>query len=399
MWDITDRCVATLAQDHDVLGVLDFLGTDGGEPELTSASDDRLGIVLGSRMSQVVFEQASVAVGPGAVRRQASSIVVKDDENDPQLKPVIDQGLLIVGQSEIRIWAGVRYWDATTADVGESAFEILPVMTGPITNVDLRNYPIVTMQASDRMWYLTQEFSQAYTPTATQTVDDAIDALLRFKVPVNKYSVNLPTTEVTVGLLTFDEQSIPTDAIVKMATAAGWTIYCDPMGMFVATSEPELRPEDVVLTYAGGEGGMLIQPALTYDVQNVVNTWVVTGEAPNTGQQSVPYAKVTDDDPNSPTYVRAPYDERPRFISSPILTTDAQCLVAAKTYRKREAGLAFSVTADIFPNPALERGDVLHIDNGDDLDQLVIADSFPVNIPGTEQQTVVGRVGVFITDE
>jgi hypothetical protein len=267
----------------------------------------------------------------------------------------------------------------------------VPAFTGPIMSYDLADYPVVRLTCADRMWYCQRPLTVPYTVTATTTIDDAIGSLLAFKIPPAKLATNIPTTTLVTGLMLLDEQADPSDGLKRMATAAGWVLYPDPMGTFVAEDEPGLDPDQVVATYAAGPGGALIQPRLAGDAQNIVNTWVVTGEASDNAGTAVPWAKVTDDDPTSLTYVRGPYDERPRFVSLPLMRTDAQCLLAGQTYRKREGGVADSVTVRVLADPAREKGDVIQVTGGL-VDRLLIADSYGLDLFGAEQD-VVARAG------
>lgn len=376
MWPVTARWTASVTRGHDLLAYADILAD--GDPALTT---------LGS--SGLLLVEARVSVATGAIRRTATLTLV---DQAGQLAPVVDMALIVPGLGEIRLWAGLRYWDWTPADQAAGTdVEYIPVFTGPVTDYDLTDYPLVRLTCSDRMWYVRRPFSAPYTPTATATLDDSIGALLAFKVPPLLLDTNIPVTDLTTGLLVADEQADPTDILRRMATAAGWTLYADPAGTFVADTEPVLDPANVVATYTAGPGGALIQPKLTGSAAGIVNTWVVTGEAADNATSAVPWAKVTDDDPTSLTYVRGTYDERPRFISDPLMKTDAQCLLAAKTYRTRERGVADSVALDVEANPALERGDVLGV-TSTLVNRLVIADAFDLDL-FAGRQTITGRSG------
>ena len=338
MWPVSARWAETVSRSHQVLAYAEILVD--GQPAVST---------LGS--ADLLLTAARVDVADGVIRRQATLILV---DQAGQLAPVADKGLIVPGDGEIRLWAGLRYWDWTPADAAAGTdAEYAPVFTGPVMSYDLADYPLVALTCADRMWYCQRPLTAPYTVTPATTIDDAIASLLAFKIPSAKLATNIPTTDLVSGLLTYDEQADPSDALKRLATAAGWVLYPDPMGTFVAEDEPGLDPDRVVATYAAGPGGALIQPRLTGDAQNIVNTWVVTGEAADNGTTAVPWAKVVDDDPTSLTYVRGPYDERPRFISSPLMRTDAQCLLAAQTYRKREGGLADSVSVDTRVPPAV----------------------------------------------
>jgi hypothetical protein len=375
-WPASARWDATVSRIHDVLSYCEILAD--GDPVLSTLDSPDLQLTA-----------TTVTVADGVVRRTATLTLVDVAE---QLAPVADMGLIIPRVGEIRLWAGVRYWDATGVDGGADA-EYVPVFTGPIMTYDLSDYPTVALTCSDRMWYCQRPLTVPYTITATTTIDDGIGGLLTLKVPPAKLDTDIPTTDLVTGLIVLDEQADPSDKLKLMATAAGWVLYCDPMGTFVAVTEPELDPSQVVAIYAEGPGGALIKPRLTGSAENIFNTWVVTGEAADNATTAIPWAKVTDDDPTSPSYVRGPYDEHARFISSPLMRTDAQCLLAAKTYRKREGGLADAVSVVVLPNPAREKGDVIQVTGGL-VDRLCIVDGFGLDLFGGEQElaTRAGQV-------
>jgi hypothetical protein len=379
-----DRWDATVAQTHDVLAYVEFLVD--GDPVLSTADGD------------VRLQGGTVKIAAGAIRRQVDltlTDLLGDDGVTGLLTPVVEKGLIIPGLSEVRVWAGIRYWDWTQGDVAAGTdVEYVPVFTGPVMSYDLEDYPQVKLSCSDRMAYVQRPFSAPFTMTAGITLDTGIEKILRAKVPPAKLEMNMPTTELTTKLLVYDEQADPADKVRELGTAAGWTVYVDPMGVFQAADEPELVESQIVFTYQEGPGGALILPALSGSIQNVVNTWVVTGESPTTSIN--PYGKATDVDPNSPTYVRGSFDEYPRFISLPVLTSDAACRLAARTYRRREGGISDSLRARVFPNPALEKGDVIAVTGGL-VDRLMICDAFELELTGSAQ-TITARAGVATDD-
>lgn len=379
MWSHSDRFEQTIQRNHDVLAYVEFLVD--GEVALTVGTD---------QSADTILTAGVVHVAEG-VTRQTASLTLADPGG--QLTPVADQGLLIPGrQCEIRVWAGVRYWDWTQADVvAGTDVEYVPRFTGPITSVDLRGYPAVRIEAADRMWYCQEPFTNPFVLAGGITLDDGIRSILALKVPPSQLDTNIPGTPLTTKTLTYDEQADPADKLRELATAAGWTLYVDSMGTFVAEDEPEPVVDAVVLTYTEGDDGALIEPALALSAQNIRNTWVVEG-ASGSDTLATPRAVVTDNDPASLTYVRGPWDERTRFITSPILLTDAQCQLAAMTYRRREGGLADSLVARVFPNPAAEKGDVYLITGGLVTNRLIIADSFDLDLFGAEM-AITARAG------
>lgn len=373
MWPRSTRWDETVVRTHTVLAYAQIL-IDG---EVALTVDGSQGVDL---------DGGRIPVGEGVVRRTA---ILQLTDRAGLLLP--DSDLIIPDRSEIRVWAGLRYWDATPAeDLAGTSTEYVPVFTGPLQDRSFEDYPTVALDYADRMAWVQRPFSAPYTVVAGLTIDDAAFALLQAKIPPGSLDTDFPATAVTTKLLVYDEQSDPADGLRSLGTSAGWTIYADPMGVFLGADEPELDPQAVVMSYEAGPLSALIKPKLAGGVRNIVNTWVVSGESPN-DTTATPWAKVVDDNPASPTYVRGPYDERPRFVNLPVLTTDAQCQLAAQTYRRREGGLGDVAGVEILPNPALEKGDVLKVTGGV-LDRLIIADSFEVDLTGRPME-VTGRAG------
>ena len=64
-------------------------------------------------------------------------------------------------------------------------------------------------------------------------------------------------------------------------------------------------------------------------------------------------------DPASPTFWDGPFGHRPRFYSSPLLTTVQQAEEAAATILARYRGRMFSLESETVQNPAIEPGDLI----------------------------------------
>lgn len=376
MWPVSDRWNETVSRSHTVLAYVQILVDN--DPVLTAdgSTDD------------VVLVEGSIHIGEGVVRRTAD---VTLSDNADLLVPVVEKGFIIPGLCELRIYAGVQYWDVTEAEViaGTDA-EFVPVFTGPIMSYDLSDYPEVKLGCSDRMAYVQRPFSAPYDVAAGLNNNVVMERILRAKVPPAKLEMNIPFTTFGTTQLVYDEQADPADKLRELATASGWTVYVDQDGVFQAAVEPENVPDQSVFDYVEGLGGALIKPALSGSTENVVNTWVVTGESIN--DAGTPYGKAIDTDPKSPTFVRGTFDEWPRFISSPILISDAQCRLAAQTYRRRESGISDSLQVQVFPNPALDKGDVILVTGGL-VDRFMICDSFDLDLKGSAQ-TITARAGV-----
>ena|SRR5882724_6528298 len=126
--------------------------------------------------------------------------------------------------------------------------------------------------------------------------------------------------------------------------------YWDYRGVLVVKSLPD--PGVPVFDVSAGTGGVLTGMKRQLARDGVYNAVVATGEATD----SVPPARgvAFDNNPDSPTYFFGPFGPVPKFFSSPLMTTDAQCAAAAATLLQSNLGLAYSVDLSLVPNPALE---------------------------------------------
>jgi len=121
-------------------------------------------------------------------------------------------------------------------------------------------------------------------------------------------------------------------AIVALLTSAGAELFFDDTGLIVARNQPRLTSA-LVWTVDAGESGVLLTADRERSRARTYNTVVVTCESID---GLVPWAPqiAYDDDPASPTYYLGPFGLVPYFYVSPLLTTTAQALAAAKTMER-----------------------------------------------------------------
>jgi hypothetical protein len=96
-----------------------------------------------------------------------------------------------------------------------------------------------------------------------------------------------------------------------------------------------------------------------------------------------------DDNPNSATYV-GKVGRRPYFASSPLITTDHQAALAAKTRLLNILGIPNTISVPIIPNPALEAGDVITVtDTSQGINEPMIVDSFSISLRVSDGETTL----------
>lgn len=370
MWPASDRFRAALATSHAVVSRVDILS--GGE---VVASIDGTAPEAGDLVDGTVQVERAV------VRRRCD---VTFADPDSALTPTDARSLLAPLRSEIRLWTGLRFPDATYAErLAGTDVELVPVGTFGVVDVDL-DYPAVQVSGFDRMWIAAQtRFTAPYVVAAGTNVATALTQLLTAVIPASKLALSIPTTDLTTGALVYDEQSSPADAAVALATAAGWTLYADPMGTITARPEVDVTSDAVVASYVAGESSMLLKARRGLQGAGVFNAVVATGEATDLTAPVRGYAE--DVDPNSITYA-AQVGVFSRFYGSPLLRTASQALLAAQTLLRREGGIADVVAVSALPDPTLEAGDVISVDDGRGITRLLAADAFGVHLTASAQE-------------
>lgn len=373
MWPISDRLATTFRRSHSRRIYLEIL--KGGQPVASTDIVNRTGLIQdpGTGLYLRTID-GSVDVSRQSIRR-ACRITFGDPSG--VLVPEGLDDLLAPYATEIRAYIGARYFDApnpspTLAGPGLD-YELVPVGTFVITDIE-SDYPNITVSGSDRMWYMSN-FDKPFVIAAGQSVASVLSQLLALRIPTNLKDVNFPddaSADTTVPAQMFDADSGSADALASVATSAGWQIYADPLGSFIATHEPSIDDQEVATYFNGPGGGLIGRPkrAIGGEVTNVV---VFTNE----GSQNAPVRGYAADlNPESLTYVGR-IGVRPRFAASPILVTTDQANKAARTELQRHLGVSDTVSVTILPNPAHETGDVIRVtDPTVEIDSKYLIDSF-----------------------
>jgi hypothetical protein len=382
MWPASSHYFETIKRSHTRLSYVELL---------------KDGVVVARQQSGIVIDPAtntpvssiggSISVDKTTIRRAGTQQLL---DVSGLLLPTDVADLFAPFVTEIRTWIGARYWDAPLPALTTSApasgiatlqvdSEYVPVSTLVITSV-ANDYPQLTLTGSDRMWSLAN-FPSIYVVPAGTNVKDALTTLLGTFMPGSRLALNIPDTEHTTPRQAFDANTSIADAAHTLAQIAGWQLYCDPMGTFTATDEPS-TDDDPVLTLAPGQFSVMGRPGRSVGVEGELYTAVVfTGEGATTPPVR---SYIEDTDPESLTYA-ARVGVRPYFESSPLITTQAQCDLAARTTLRRILGLSDTIVVPIMPNYALESGDVIHAtDPQQGIDTNLIVDAFPIPFRATD---------------
>lgn len=251
--------------------------------------------------------------------------------------------------------------------------EWVPLIRGVISDAD-RERPVVnsdgslTLSLDDRSSKVAEDRLDAPAQTAAGATTVAeIRRLIQESLP-----------DVAVTDLTGSTQIAPTldiererwaDGIEKLADSIAAEVYVDPQGDFVIRPQPQIT-DPSVWEVRSGRGGILVAKKEKLTREKVFNKVVAFGQRSD-GTPPV-RAAVADTDPTSPTFYGGAFGRKPRFYTSPLLTTTQQCIDAATALLARVQGMQASVELQAIVNPALDAGDVITVRDAGKVQQHII---------------------------
>jgi hypothetical protein len=220
-----------------------------------------------------------------------------------------------------------------------------------------------------------------------------IQALILESNPAAEFIVTA-TNDASVPPTTWDEDRW--GAIEELATAIGAEVYCDAAGRYVIADvvDPTTAIPDYVISV--GEQGTLKRVSRGFHREGVYNAVVVRSSATT---NTAPIQQVArDTDPSSPTRYGGPFAKVPRFWSSPLITTDAQALLAAQTILSKSLGMARAISVEALPDPTLEAGKAVRVitDLSRPLGEVHVVEAFPLRLQvGGDRFTVRTRTTTY----
>jgi hypothetical protein len=345
VYAVSDRFLKRLTESHTPVTLVQLLLTDGRTVDLEHTG-------------------GSVTVDRGQAIRRTCTVTVAD----PSLIPRTPADQLATYGAQLRISRGVEYGNANDLELVPLGVFRLDSVDGDVNEgpITLAGKDLSAIVADDK---LTAPY------TASGTVVSAVTALIQRSIPTA--AVISSIADQGIGKRTFDVEADPWAGCQEIASGAGAEVYCNPDGVFVIATLPDLATTTPVWEIAAAEGGAYIKANRGMSSAGVYNGVLARGENTSENAPPVQYLAI-DGDPNSPTYWGGPFGRRPDFFTSSTLTTTAACQNAATL--KLAQAKAPNATGDIssLPNPALESGDVLRVQHEDGSRELHQAASFTV---------------------
>jgi hypothetical protein len=322
----------------------------------------------------------SVTVDRTATTRRSATVNVLDV--DGVLARIFRPGARTIPATELVIQRGVRYPDGTS--------ELLPLGVLGVSGGSVKQGKIFALTCYDRARRVTRARLMATkTLAAGQRYTDAaaahVLAGLGFPVEV----VNTSTSAAAIGTAIVCPAQDDRWARAKtLCSSAGAEIFFDQLGRLVIRDATQVVTSPVWSYLDGVTSTLLPDTEWTLTDEPGYNAVVAGGDSSD-NTTAVAHGAVYDNDPSSPTYFFGDYGQVPEFYSSPLLTTDAMAVAAAKTRLSRRLGANDTMTLATVPHPAQDVGDVLRVRYYAVDEQMVVgALSMPLDISTAAQLTV-----------
>lgn len=248
----------------------------------------------------------------------------------------------------------------------------------------------VSWSGSDRAKKISRsKFTDAYQIAAGTSLATAAGALLTSRWAQVQYDfTNVAETVATQVVFEAGSSADPWDQARKLFADYGYDLHFDGDGFARATVIPDPATQPAVFDFGSGDTQLVLDGETNGTFEQTYNGVIVTGEG--SGVTSAVRGEAWDDDPNSPTYYLSGFGLVPYFYSSPLLTTAAQCTVAAQTMLAKVKGRVEQFSWPAVSNPALEPLDIVTVNLGTRLSRLVL-DKVTVPITAAEPMTCIAR--------
>lgn len=271
---------------------------------------------------------------------------------DGTLTPRLASDPLAPFGNEIEVFMGFRWVDLTE--------ELLPVgifrMTDSVPSTD----GTIKVKADDRS--IVVAGARWETPfglaAGLPTVDGAV-AIVESRYIGRTYE--LVTSNATVPLTIYEEgdrSGDPWTNFHDLLQSDGLEGFFGPSGQVIIRRPPDPIYATPVATYAPGPTSVRRGVSNAFNSRDARNVFIAIGEGSGIPSPFRGVAEVTD--ATSPLHPSR-FGRRPRFLSSPLITSQESADRAAETMKRREEGASETTTFEALPNPAHEGGDVVRV--------------------------------------
>lgn len=321
-WDAAWRAGGTVVVRAEVW-------RDGALQTLPDGSSSLL--VLGGT---VTVDEAS------KVRRTLSMTVANTD-----LDPVAASDLLSPFTTDLRVWVGITLSDGSVESAPVGVFRLTSVTRSSVRQA-------LALAGSDYSWVVAQgRFLTPWVTTAGGLVSSEIAAIAQSAVP-GLPMLDLTGSRALTSAATWDRE--PWDAVTQLAQSLGAEPFLAQSGLqLVLRPVPRVSGSPVWSCDAGSPTANLTDVSVGLSSDGVFNAVVAASSGPGAPVSAIAYQTTG---PLAWSRVH-----RPRFYSSPMLTTVEQCQSAASAILARSVAFSRQIAPSAVPNPALDVGDLITV--------------------------------------
>lgn len=332
---------------------------------------------------------ADLSVVGGSITADSRRSVMRD--GSAELAPTADLAHLglyqLIGTPglELAFHRGFRLADGTDllAPLGRFVVDELSYKrTQSGTNVSV-SFSDLSLRVARARW------TDAYAIASGTALATALTDLLADRAPTLVSAITSDVCPATLGAKVTTEageSSNPWADACGLAEAHGYVLYVDPDGVARVRPAPTLNPDAAVFAFAPGATAITTEQTRTTTMEGTYNGVIASGEGSDV--ETAVRGEAWDDNPASATYRYGPFGQVPRFYSSPLLTTAAQCEEAAASILTGLLGRTETLSWAQVVHPGLRPLDVITLEaEGTTRAYIIDSLTIPLEISGTMAAT------------
>ena len=345
-----------------------------------------------SKLTDLNIDSGKVTVSVNSGVRRTCDVTLVTDRTSTNLVPDNGFDTLAPFGNELKLYRGVKFADGS--------IEYVPLGVFVMTDVDIQDSNdgvSMTIRGEDRSLFISRaKWTEPY-QMVSGTLEASLTAMLE-----NRWAdveTSFTTTNVTVNQVVFGTENSqdPWQDAVYLAQLVGYDLYFDVLGVATLRAFPSLDAATVVARYHEGEQTLITSLDRSMSSKETYNGVIYTIEG---SQVDTPIrVEIWDEDTTSPTYRYGVFGDAPTFITSNVLSTEAEAIKAATSLLNTYRGAQENINWDSIVDPTLDVNDVVYVKTvGSKTDRLVIVDELDIPLSPLASMSAKART-VRLIDE
>jgi len=325
-----------------------------------------------SKLTTLNVDSGKVSVSVNSGVRRTCQVTLVTNRTIDNLVPDSGFDTLAPFGNELRLFRGVQFQNGSV--------EYVPLGVFVMTDVDISDTNDgvgISITGEDRSLFI----SRAKWTAPYQMLSGSLESSLT-KMLENRWvdvKTSFMTTNVTVNQVVLGTESNqdPWQDAVYLAQLVGYDLYFDVNGIATLRPFPSLDGANVVASYHENEGTTITSLDRSMSSKETYNGVIYTVEG---SQVDTPIrVEIWDEDTTSPTYRYGVFGDAPTFVTTNVLSTEAEAIKAATYLLDKYRGAQESIKWDSIVDPTLDVNDVVYVKTvGSKTDRLVIIDELDI---------------------